>query len=125
MGKAVAIGAWCFGLWATHENISRGGLQEEYVLIVAFAIQAILTKMESGVWRGNYNIPGIVSLFIDSWLNFGFLYPALQNLNQWDSYQQAVIAFGFPDNPPTLLLGILAMAIGAVIAIAPEYIWEK
>lgn len=135
----VAVIAWLIGLWTTTEFIGGLGVGTGWTIVISLAIQVILTRIETQVWAGKANPWAWGAFSIDIAINAGGIWPYTQNfwstptgnmLNDiaFRSTGYAIsnmsIEFGIVISLAAIISGIITIIFSAVIAYAPEGIWN-
>jgi hypothetical protein len=139
MAWIVGFIVWCVGLWTTTEFLSNLGVPEGSDLMFGAVIQIGLTRLETLVWSGRATMWVWLAFAFDLLMNAGGIWPYTKQF--WSTATGAMIndvtvgAFGYTLQAITinagitvnvggLVSGIVTFALAALIAYAPEGIWN-
>ena len=129
--KAVAVMAWCIGVWTTHlfiKILTRDPITEtapEWTLLAAIVLQAILTAGESPIWRGRGQWWHIIVLALDSVLNVGGFFVYVMRLDQTDSWAAFNKGLSMTGGLDPLAALIVSLVLGVLLAATPEFLWRQ
>ena len=124
--KFAAIAVWIGACFTTY--LALAALQPDvpwWILAIAgVAIQGTVTVIELPMWRRKgFNWLSLVVLVGDVFVNAGGLFPALANVGNTPTAKM-LQAGGVPADTGALPTILLALALGAIIAAAPEALWQ-
>jgi hypothetical protein len=115
---------WVIGVWTTWLFVSALAVPEPF--LVALALQSALTAAQSAFWAGKRDTLALAAVGIDALINYGGLYPYLQNISATPTYTQLSSAFDFiPATAPQWVVGSFSLAICIIIAGLPELLWKR
>lgn len=132
--KVSAIIIWMIGVLLTFNFLLQVviGLNTISILVLAIALQIVLTVAQSPIWMNRF--PGmnisfrffsVACLCIDALINFGGVLDIISRIDQAGSVQAiAVTFFGYAGVWPMWLKGIIAAFVSFVLAGLPEYLWK-
>jgi hypothetical protein len=123
--KAVAALAWAVVVWTTHLFLKVMTIGEDWTLLAALILQAILTAGESPLWRGKGQWWHMVILAVDSVTNVGGLFTYMTRLDQTDSWAAFNTGLGTTGGLNPLAALLLSLVVGILIAAAPEFLWRQ
>jgi hypothetical protein len=126
-GNKVGAGIiWTAGAVMTYQFFDQiTSVEGPGILLVAIVCQLVLTLAQGPVWRGRGGAIGYTALFIDAVINFGGVMFYLANIDQAGSVQAIMSSFfGMSGELPMIVKAVLALAIAAIVAGLPEYLWK-
>jgi len=124
--KVASVIVWFGAVYTTYLMIAslQPGTPLSIAIGVAIALQFVFTMAEKPIMHGRAGIFTYAVFLFDALINAGGLYPALANVGKTPTAQMLASAGTSPD-VGSLAGVILSLAIGAVIAVAPESLWKQ
>lgn len=123
--RAVAVLAWCVGVWTTHLFLQVLTSGADWTLGAAIVLQAILTAGESPLWRGHGQWWHFLVLFFDAVTNVGGFFVYVMRLDQTDSWAAFNAGLGTTGGLNPLAALVLSLVLGVLTAAAPEFLWRQ
>jgi hypothetical protein len=125
-GIAAAI-VWCLGAAATASAVLVMMPDLPWYFAAGFAVvmQGLLTKGQSKLWRGKASMTSLGCVIIDVLFNAGGIYPYAQRLGATPPAIMIADVFGVSSQMGAWGAMIVALALGVLIAGAPEELWTK
>ena len=124
--KLAGVLVWFGAVYTTWLMISslQPGTPLVIALPVALGVQFVFTMAEKPIMNGRAGIFTYAVFLLDALINAGGLYPALANVGKTPTAQMIASA-GTPADVGPLAGILLALVIGAIIAVAPEALWKQ
>jgi hypothetical protein len=121
-----AVVIWLVGAWLTSQFLGQLGVPDPFHYVFGLAVQWVLTKAESPLWRGKgYPKMAVGATIVDVVINSAGAWPYIKNLGATDPWKVARDIMGDQKAEPTQSTMItLAISIGAFTAAAAEYFWN-
>lgn len=124
---AAAIFIWAAGALATSLVILAIMPDLPWYFAAGFALvtQALLTQGQRRIWRGKPTLTSIGMVIIDVMLNAGGIYPYALRLGNTSPALMIADVFNIPSDVGPIGAMMVAIALGVLIAAAPEELWTK
>lgn len=126
--KLTSLTVWSFAVITTHGFLApllqARGIDAVMIWCAAFAIQLILTVMESEFWRGERSQVSTAAVFVDTLINAAGLYPFIGGLgmtNVWAMISEVTGASGDVGTPAAV---VISLFLGYILAATPERVWR-
>ena len=122
--KLTALIVWWGSVYTTLLFlVSLGTPVSSITVIFAAIIQASLTALESSVWRGRPDALAFLTLVFDALVNAAGIWSQVKRLPQTQLWAM-LVDVGAPQTLSMGALFVFAVAVGIVLAYAPEAIWN-
>jgi hypothetical protein len=124
--KVAAVLVWFGAVYTTYLMIAslQPGTPLAIILPVAFGMQFVFTMAEKPIMTGRAGIFTYAVFLLDALINAGGMYPALANIGRTPTAQMLASA-GTPSDVGAWASVLLAIAMGCIIAVAPEALWKQ
>ena len=123
--KATAIIIWLVGAWLTAQAISQLGVPDPMHLVFGLAIQWVLTKAESPLWRGKgYPKMAVGATLVDTAINSAGAWPYVKNIGQTDFWAMIREIGDTQTEPTKATIVAISFGVGVFTAAAAEYFWN-
>jgi hypothetical protein len=121
-----AVVIWLCGAWLTSQALGQVGVPDPFNIVVGLAVQWVLTKAESPLWRGKgWPKMAVGATIVDVAINSAGAWPYAKGIGKTDFWQMARDIMGDQKAEPTQSSMItLAVGVGAFTAAAAEYFWN-
>jgi hypothetical protein len=125
-GKIAGGVVWFLGVGMTYAAVDQMTAWDSGATIFfAIGLQIALTLGQTPVWAGRGDVFSYAALLTDSVINFGGVFAVLVNLDQMGSLQALTSLVGFYGPWPMWVKGVVALAVSALVAGLPEYLWKR
>lgn len=125
--KIAAGIVWCAAVYTTYLTVNSLLQPTPPPLYIAIGLallgQFVFTAAERPIMTGRAGWITYIVFAFDALINAGGLFPALANVGKTPTAQMFAAA-GTPADVGTYAGILLALAIGAIIAVAPEALWR-
>ncbi len=125
--QAAGLVIWIIGAFTTSLFITQLGITPPISYILGAAIQWILTKAETPIWRNqSYPMIGLIAMTFDVLMNAVGIWPYVRDQFGNTDLWRMLADLTQNSNPPTLLMRFaIAVIIGVAVAAGPEYFFSR
>jgi hypothetical protein len=124
--KLAALIAHAASFYATYLFIASLAGEGLSSLVIATMLEVFLHIGKTILLNhSSRDVVGIGCFLIDTFLNAGGIYPAVKQLNTTSSWQMAAAAIATEPLVRPTTAAIIALALGALLSIAPILLWKE
>jgi len=119
---------WCGAVWTTSlavVTVAPAAPTVVHILGAAIVIQTALTAIESEIWNGKPSFFSMLVLGIDTLINAGGTWAWISRVDATPAWTMLVDALGAPSQLGDIPKFAIALALGVLLAYAPEGIWRS
>lgn len=123
-GLGLAVVAFGLSVACTYSAVGTVSGSTNFLVVGAASVmvQALLTWLESPIWRFNLNLLSVVSLAVDTLINATGLEPFVGRIDKTDQYHFLEKLFGFKYTFSEQTTSIFSLIAGLIVAALPEAI---
>jgi hypothetical protein len=121
--KLTAIIVWFGAVYTTMLFLGALGLSVGvWSVLFAMIVQGALTSMESRIWQGKPDVLTGIVLAFDTIINAAGVWQYVKRIPSTNVYAM-LKDLGAPAEVSVYALGAFALAVGVILAAAPEIVW--
>lgn len=126
LNRVAAVVLWGAAVWTTWLLVASLNPTAPVWLNIAIAVgcQLIMTRMERPALQGRRSTLSWVVLGFDGMINAGGLFPVMLRAGETPPARMIIAAFQLQPDVSAMAALFLALALGFVLAAAPEAVWH-